>query len=279
MQKKIPASAIHLGKRRAALTQSLVFDASGTIGKLEPGCRICGLTGGQFSLLDLLRAVLASTGPAHVTVSTWSTGIRDLEMAAWLLHSDVFLSFRILTDYSLRELNPKVGVRLTDLFDVESIRTTRTHAKFATIRNESWNIVVRSSMNLNRNHRWEQFDIDDDAAMADFFTHFVDDMFRVMPAGFSSSREASHGMRKLGRTVDAGMTGAQAAWAKAQEAVRLADPPRAIARDLGTLLDAVKDGKHAVVVEWASKLIKDHKHLIDHGTDPLGLAIAALGDS
>lgn len=40
--------------------------AEAVLAPLEPGVRLTGLTGGQFSLLDIVRACLAVTGPAAV---------------------------------------------------------------------------------------------------------------------------------------------------------------------------------------------------------------------
>jgi len=160
-----------------------VQSAGECIGTLEPGCRVIGLTKGQFSLLDLLRAILAQTGPAHVTLATWTVGIRDAENAAWLLSKGDLLSFRLLTDRSFVVRKPKYAARLQEVFGQDAIRATRVHAKFALVRNDAWDVCVRSSMNLNRNRRWEQFDLDDDAAICDHFHRLVAEMERLMVPG------------------------------------------------------------------------------------------------
>ena len=59
--------------------------AADAIGQLEPGCEIYTLTFGQFSLIDAICALLEQTGPADVTLSTWSAAAADLERAAALL--------------------------------------------------------------------------------------------------------------------------------------------------------------------------------------------------
>lgn len=45
--------------------------ASEAIGTLEPGISIFGVTRGQFSMIDLVLAVLDQLGPAHVSLWTW----------------------------------------------------------------------------------------------------------------------------------------------------------------------------------------------------------------
>jgi hypothetical protein len=162
--------------RTAKLVASPFETAVQAIGKLEPGCRVIGLTKGQFSLLDLLQAVLAQTGPADVIVSTWTTGIRDAENARMLLQRGTIRSFRLLTDRSFATRQPTYCKAITDVFGRDAIACTNTHAKFALIQNDRWNIAIRSSMNLNRNPRFEQFDLDDDAAICSFFRTHVDEL-------------------------------------------------------------------------------------------------------
>jgi hypothetical protein len=186
-------------RARAAKTVAAPYQcAEAAIGKLEPGCRILGLTKGQFSLLDLLRACLAQTGPAHVVVSTWTTGIRDADNAKLLLDTGKILSFRLLTDRSFATRQPKYCAAIVRAFGNQAIRCTNTHAKFCLITNEHWTIAIRSSMNLNRNPRFEQFDLDDDPKIVAFLKEHVDEMEDLMPKGLRPSYNA----------VDAGFTNA-----------------------------------------------------------------------
>jgi len=154
------------------------------IGEMKPGERLIGLTKGQFSLLDIVRAVLQQTGPAHVRVTTWSAGIRDAENAAWLIEQGDILSLRMLVDRSFPTRQPKYARRIVELFGARALHCTRVHAKFCTIRNEHWNVCIRSSMDLNRNSRFEQFDLDDSPDICDFFDAFVDELAVTHPEGF-----------------------------------------------------------------------------------------------
>lgn len=138
------------------------------IGKLKHGCNILGVTKGQFSMLDLLRACLDQTGPSDVMLSTWTFGVRDAEMAAWLVTAGVIRRFRFLVDHSFPQREPAYCRRLRELFGDECIVLSKVHAKFCTIRNDAWNLCITGSMNLNRNPRWEHFTIADDARACDF---------------------------------------------------------------------------------------------------------------
>lgn len=150
----------------------------------EMGQRREVLTKGQFSLLDMVRALLELTGPASVRLSTWSTGIRDAETAAWMLSSGLLTSLQLLTDRSFPARQPKYAGRLVALFGEDAIVCTRVHAKVAIIESDDWSIAIRSSMNLNRNPRFEQASIDGDAEMVAFYGAWFDELEARAPRGF-----------------------------------------------------------------------------------------------
>lgn len=168
----------------ARLVRAPVETATAALGALCPGCRLFGMTKGQFSLVDLMIAILSQTGPADVTLSTWTTGIRDAESADALMDTGIIRSLTLLTDRSFPTRKPQYCARLLEIFGPDAIRCTRTHAKFLVIRNDCWNIVVTSSMNLNRNPRFEQFTLDDSPALCDFLMEHVSEMLEAAPCGF-----------------------------------------------------------------------------------------------
>ncbi len=84
---------------------------------------------------------------------------------------------RIIVDTSMLNLVPKSFAFLRSLVDDNSIRFLRCHCKFAIISSESWNIAIRTSMNLNQNKRLENFEISDCVILADYMSGIVDDIF------------------------------------------------------------------------------------------------------
>ena len=159
--------------------------AQDCIGELTPNCSIIGVTKGQFSLLDLIRAVSGQIGPASLTVSTWSTGIRDAQNVGMLIDKGAFTSVSLCLDRSFAGRQPKYLPTVIDAWGVDNIRMTRNHSKFFMLRNDKWNFCCRSSMNLNRNPRLEQFDLDDSPELCDFFQGIVDEIFEKMPPGLT----------------------------------------------------------------------------------------------
>lgn len=163
------------GKRRARFSKSA--SAAQSIRGFEPGSMVTCLTFGQFSLIDLVQAALQITGPAHVTISTWSAGFYDANAAKNFRDSGAMLSLRFVMDAGQQKRGQATQGQVAELFGAENVRTARSHAKFVTIKNDAWSIAITSSMNLNLNQRVEQFMMVDDAETCGLFLDFVDALF------------------------------------------------------------------------------------------------------
>lgn len=143
-----------------------------------------GLTRGKFSLIDMIYYLLKKTGPADVICCTWSAGVKDAHQVEWMLNSQLIKSFTLVTDHSYATRQRKYAVTLEALFGKENIRTSEIHAKFTLIHNDNWNIVIRTSMNLNANKTCENFEIDDDADIYAFYYEFISHHVVNNPEGF-----------------------------------------------------------------------------------------------
>ncbi|HEY7824074.1 MAG TPA: hypothetical protein VIG24_14630 [Acidimicrobiia bacterium] len=174
--------------RKARHRLSKVANARDTIAGFEPGTDIVGLTYGQFSLLDLIEATLEITGPADVTISTWSAGFYDVEAAVRFRDNGLLRTCRFLMDSSAKRGQATPG-DVAELFGPDSIRTSRSHAKFVLIRNGQWAVVITSSMNLNLNPRLEQFEMTDDPERYAFFDAFVQSIWTDLPEGWVEDRK------------------------------------------------------------------------------------------
>ena len=151
--------------------------ATEAIGSIYPNCSIFGVTKGQFSLIELISVLLDQTGPAHLIVSTWTAAGADLNDAFALIESGKLLSVRFIVDHTFQRRQPAFAARIRELFGLDAIRVTRNHCKFSLIRNDKWNLVLKTSMNFNFNPRLENFDISDDVALAEFLQGIVDEIF------------------------------------------------------------------------------------------------------
>ena len=181
------AVAIHPTQVGVLIRRAPVGAASEAIGKLVPGQLLYCVTKGQFSMLELIRAVVEQVGAADVTVATWTFGIRDAEMASWLVSHGHLKSLRFLCDYSFVSREPKYSARIQELFGKESIVLTKIHAKFAVIRADGWAIAITGSLNLNRNPRWEHFTLHDCPSACDYFDKIRDELQGMTGAGWDAS--------------------------------------------------------------------------------------------
>jgi hypothetical protein len=164
-------------KRREYVRSFAGESASKSIGTLTPGCEIYGFTKGQFSLIDLIEHCLACTGPADVFIATWSAAAGDIQRAHKFLKNGRIRNIRFLVDYSFQSRKPEFCSELVATFGHDVLRVTVTHAKYVMIRNDDWDLVIRTSMNLNYNPRFENYEISDDREFADFQQAIIDEVW------------------------------------------------------------------------------------------------------
>jgi len=177
--KNIKSPTVHKRKqkRRTMIRAFSAESAAMAVGDLTPGCEIYGFTKGQFSLIDLVEHCLTCTGPADVFIATWSAAAGDIQRAHKFLKNGRIRSIRFLVDYSFQSRKPEFCQELVATFGHDVLRVTVTHAKYVMIRNDDWNLVVRTSMNLNYNPRFENFEISDDMEFAEFQQAIVDEVW------------------------------------------------------------------------------------------------------
>ena len=156
-------------------------------GLFKKGCRIGGLTDGSFSLIDLIKGLINKTGKANLCVVTWSAGIKDAHNIAWMKDSDIISTFTLVTDNSYKTRQPRYALSIEDAFGLDCIRTSEIHAKFTLIWNEDFNVIIRTSMNLNANKTIETFEIDEDKEVFSFYHSFVEHLLNNQKPGFLSA--------------------------------------------------------------------------------------------
>lgn len=139
---------------------------------------VFGFTKGQFSLIELIEEAIKKTGPAHLTISTWTAKTADLRDVLTFLDKGHILSARFLIDYSFQRRQPEVAQAIRNKFGAGSVKVSQNHAKFFMLENkDGWNVVCKTSMNLNTNPRFEDFDLSNDLGLFEFMKTMVDEIF------------------------------------------------------------------------------------------------------
>lgn len=169
LPQSVTAKARSSAFTRRANGASVALDtARDAISGFDRGSHIFGLTKGQFSMIDIAAAALEKVGPASVSVWTWCIAEYEVESFSAFFNDRRVESLRVVMDWAGAQRDMPLTAELQEVFGLDCLRVTKTHAKIVTIQNESgWRVVIRGSMNLNANPRFEQFDISDDAAIFD----------------------------------------------------------------------------------------------------------------
>ena len=123
--------------------------------------------------------MLNQIGTADVVICTWSAASGDIRAAHRMLNLKKIGSLKFIVDYSFKSRKPHFCDELVKTFGGDSIRVTSIHAKFITVKTKDYHIVIRTSMNLNYNPRFENFEISDHLGLYNFMTEIVDEIWKT----------------------------------------------------------------------------------------------------
>jgi hypothetical protein len=172
--KAIPAKTGRVGLRSSGLASRT---ASAAFGSLSRGGRVVTLSKGSVSFADAVLYCLALSGPAAVTVSTWTIGAREIGAFRDLVSDGRITSLQVLIDATFPARHPAYAAKLRASFGADCLRLANCHAKIATVINAHWALVVLSSANLNQNRRLEFFNVEDNRALATAITDTLGEWF------------------------------------------------------------------------------------------------------
>jgi hypothetical protein len=165
--------------RRKTAKQSF-RTAAECIGTLKPGASLFAITRGQFSMIDAVLACLDQTGPAAVSLWTWTVAEYEVECLEALQNSGRITSGRLVIDYGARNKNAAIIANWKRSYGADSVRYVVNHAKIATIQTDRFRLLLRGSMNLNMNPRFEQFDLTEGGPDFDLVKE-VEDELPILP--------------------------------------------------------------------------------------------------
>jgi len=193
-------------KRKVRKTRKRFFNYEGVeayIGDLSKNTEIFGITKGQFSIIDIIEYVLNHTGKANVMIATWTAAQADIKKAFEFLQSDKIQDIKFIVDRGFVNRQKEYCNELIEKFGDDSIRFLRIHAKFIVIQNDEYNFVIRTSMNLNENKRFENFEITEDLEFCEYFKDFFNITFNsVQKNDFSGNINVVDALDKKEKTED-----------------------------------------------------------------------------
>ena len=135
--------------------------AAECIGPLEPGMSLFAITRGQWSMIDAVLHCLEQTGPAAISLWTWTVAEYEVQCLNRLRSDRSVTAGRLIIDAGARKKNAHVISDWKRSFGRDSVRYVKNHAKIATVTSDDgrFKLLLRGSMNLNFNPRFEQFDL------------------------------------------------------------------------------------------------------------------------
>jgi hypothetical protein len=133
--------------------------AGACIGPVVPGMSLFAITRGQFSMIDAVLHVLAELGPSRLTIWTWTIADYEIQAFTELMRDGRIVGGTLVIDEGARGTRPGLIGEWQRTFGATSVRYVRNHAKIATVEGGGQRVLLRGSMNLNFNPRFEQLDV------------------------------------------------------------------------------------------------------------------------
>jgi hypothetical protein len=149
-------SSIAVRRKRAVESFKTAADCIGTI---EEGAALFAITRGQFSMIDAALACLDQAWPADVSLWTWTVAEYEIECLERLRNDGRIRNALMVIDSGARNKNAGLIRQWKSTFGPDSVRYVVNHAKIVTIKSDRFKLLLRGSMNLNFNPRFEQFDL------------------------------------------------------------------------------------------------------------------------
>ena len=206
-----PKSAVSVRRERAAESFKTASECIGTIKK---GSGLFALTRGQFSMIDAVLACLDQTGPAAVSLWTWTVAEYEVQVLERMRRDERLLSGRLVIDAGARSKNAAIIAQWKASFGGESVRYVVNHAKVATIENAEWKILLRGSMNLNFNPRFEQFDLTEGGADFDLIREVENELPILADTSSNAAAYAATKLSKAFNTETLNLFSGVKVWAK-----------------------------------------------------------------
>ena len=135
------------------------------------------VTRGQWSMIDAVLHVLDQVGPSKLSLWTWTVAEYEVQTLTRLRQDERVTGGRLVIDAGARTKNAGIIAEWKDSFGEDAVRYVTNHSKIARIESESGlKLLLRGSMNLNFNPRFEQFDITEGGLDFDLVEQIEDEL-------------------------------------------------------------------------------------------------------
>jgi len=182
-------SAAPASRRRYA--RESFRSAAEAIGAITPGMSVFLITRGQFSMLDIVQHVVAEIGPSALSLWTWAIADYEVEAMAGLMANASIIGARLIVDRSAEQRSAKTIADWRQRFGVEAVRVCKNHCKIARVWTPERRVLIRGSMNLNYNPRFEQADVTEGGEDFDLVARIEDELPVLRPMCSNAEAESA----------------------------------------------------------------------------------------
>lgn len=145
--------------RRKTATESFGCAAL-AIGNIHAGMSLFAITRGQWSMIDAVLHALDQVGASKLSLWTWTVAEYEVQVLTRLRTDQRVTGGRLVIDAGARVKNAAIIKEWKGAFGEGSVRYVTNHSKIARIESAGGlKLLLRGSMNLNFNPRFEQFDL------------------------------------------------------------------------------------------------------------------------
>lgn len=148
---------------------------------LGKGTHQFGFSKGSFSLIDVIDELVSEFPNGSMALSTWTAARSDLARLKSLIEGKAVANFRLLIDSTFSTRQPALLAAIREHYGPEAVRITKNHAKFVLYKTDQLKIVIRTSMNLNFNPRFEDIDVSESPPLFDFLDDLLNQFFNQFP--------------------------------------------------------------------------------------------------
>jgi hypothetical protein len=188
--------------------------AAEDIGPIAREMSVFAVTRGQWSMIDAIFHCLKEVGRANVSVWTWTIADYEVEAMAGLMARQEITAGRLVIDQSADRRNATVIEQWRQRFGDQQVRICKNHAKIARVWNDEFRLLLRGSMNLNFNPRFEQFDLTEGGEDFDLVER-IENELPVLPRKYSNAdAESATGVNRAFEYSQLKMFSGAKPWAK-----------------------------------------------------------------
>jgi hypothetical protein len=166
---------------------------------IDSGTEVFGFTSGEFSLIDVINAVVKRMDNPRMILSTWTAAKAEMDHVHQFLESGAVRSAQWIVDRSFQNRQPALCQALRAQFGDQAIRVQRVHCKFALVWDKTKRATIQTSANLNRNLRIENVSISSCPVFFSAYKDLARDIFDLQEPGdgFESSAHVTESFRKV----------------------------------------------------------------------------------